>query len=92
MKLQYAPIDGNLKNADGEVIVMNSNPQSVLIRKKELIQFLEENELDIIWTLLGEKFSFDNNRDEESYFKVPCGVYCLESGQIAGEIKMYDRD
>jgi hypothetical protein len=92
MKLQYAPIDGNLKNVNGEVIVMNSNPRGVLIRKKDLIPFLEENDLDIIWTLLGEKFSFIDKRDEESYFKVPCGVYYLESEQINGEIKMYERD
>lgn len=92
MKLEYAPIDGNLKNVNGEVIVMNSNSQSVLIRKKDLIEFLDENGLDIIWTLLGEKFSFNNNRAEESYFKVPCGVYYLENGVITGEIKMYDRD
>lgn len=92
MKLQYAPIDGNLKNANGEAIVMNSNPRGVLMRKKDLITFLIKNDLDIIWTLLGEKFSFTDNRDEESFFKVPCGVYYLESGQIKGEIRMYDRD
>lgn len=92
MSLQYAPVDGNLKNVNREVIVMNSNPRGVLMRKKDLIEFLEKNDMDIIWTLLGEKFSFDNNRDEESFFKVPCGVYYLESGQISGEIRMYDRE
>lgn len=56
------------------------------------MQFLDSNGLDITWTLLGEKFSFDNNQREESYFKVPCGVYYLENGEIKGEIKMYGRD
>jgi hypothetical protein len=92
MKLQYAPIDGNLKNLTGEVVVVNSNPKGVLIRKKDLLQFLEENNLDIIWTLLGEKFSFIDSRKEKSYFKVPCGVYYLEDGKLNGELKMYDRD
>jgi hypothetical protein len=92
MKLKYSPKDGNLENVKGECIVTNSNPQSVLIRKKDLINFLDSNDLDIIWTLLGEKFSFDNNQREESYFKVPCGVYYLENGKINGEIKMFDRD
>jgi hypothetical protein len=92
MKLQYAPIDGNLKNANGEIIVTNSNSKGVLIRKKDLIQFLEDNNLDIIWTLLGEKFSFIDSRNEKSYFKVPCGVYYLEDGKLNGELKMYDRD
>jgi hypothetical protein len=92
MGLQYASIDGKLKNSKGEIVVMNSKPQSVLVKKKDLIQFLEENNLDIIWTLLGEKFSFMNDRNEESYFKVPCGIYYLEKGKLEGELKMYDRD
>jgi hypothetical protein len=92
MKIQYAPIDGNLKNANGEVIVVNSKPRSVLMRKKDLIQFLEENGLDIIWTLLGEKISFIDSRDEDSYFKVPCGVYYLENEDLQGELTVYDRD
>jgi len=92
MKLQYAPIDGDLKNANGKIIVVNSNPRSVLMRKKDLVQFLEENGLDIIWTLLGEKMSFDSNDREESYFSVPCGVYFLENENLQGKLKMYERD
>ena len=92
MKLKYSPIDGNLENSEGKLVVRNSNPQSVLIRKKDLIHFLESNDMEIIWTLLGEKFSFDNSHRENSYFTVPCGVYYLENEQITGEIIMYDRD
>lgn len=92
MSLQYAPIDGNLKNVNDETIVINSNPKGVLMRKKDLIQFLEDNKLDIIWTILGEKMSYESGRREGSYFSVPCGVYYLENGKIEGELKMYDRD
>lgn len=92
MELQYAPIDGDLKNTNNEVIGINSKPRSVLMRKKDLVQFLEKNDLEIIWTLLGEKMSFDSNSREESYFTVPCGVYYLENEDLQGELKMYDRD
>jgi hypothetical protein len=92
MKLQYAPIDGNLKNTNDEIIVINSSFQGVLIRKKDLIQFVEGNDLDIIWTLLGEKLSYIDSRNEKSYLGFPCGVYYLEDGEIKGELKMYDRD
>ena len=92
MKLKYSPTDGNLENESGETIVTNSKPNSVLIRKSDLIEFLDIKDLTIIWTLLGEKFSFDNRDSEESYFKVPCGVYYLENGKIEGELKMYERD
>lgn len=91
MQLQYAPIDGNLKNINGEVIVVNSKRRSVLIRKKDLLQFLEDNNLDIIWTLLGEKMSFDSDDREESYFTVLCGVYYLENEELEGKLKIYDR-
>ncbi len=93
MNLQYAPIDGNLKNRKGETIVINNNPKGVLIKKNELTQFLDTKNLDIIWTILGEKLSYTDSRDEESYFKVPCGVFWLdENGKIQGELKMYNRD
>lgn len=93
MNLQYAPIDGHLKNGEGETIVINNNPKGVLIKKAELTQFLDSKNLDIIWTVLGEKFSFTDRRGEESYFKVPCGVFWLDqNGKIQGELKMYNRD
>jgi hypothetical protein len=93
MNLQYAPIDGHLKNEKGETIVINNNPKGVLIKKTELTRFLDSKNLDIIWTVLGEKFSYTDNREEESFFKVPCGVFWLdENGKMQGELKMYNRD
>ena len=92
MELQYAPVDGDLKNKNGETIVTNRNPRGVLIKKKEFMDFLEEKEMDIIWTILGEKFSYTDERNEESFFKVPCGVFYFEKGKIVGELKMHDRD
>lgn len=92
MNLQYAPTDGNLKNINDETIVINSNPKGVLIRKKDLLQFLDDNDMDIIWTLLGEKMSFDSDHRSESFFSVPCGVFYLENGKFKGDLKMYNRD
>lgn len=93
MNLQYAPIDGHLKNQNGETVVINNNHKGVLIKKNELSRFLKSKNLDIIWTVLGEKFSFTDYKDEESYFKVPCGVFWLdENGKMQGELKLYDRD
>lgn len=92
MGLQYAPIDGNLTDSSGKTVVTNNNSRGILIKKKELIQFLNDNDLDIIWTVLGEKFSYIDSRNEESYFKVPCGVYFFENGLLKGELKMHDRE
>jgi len=92
MNLHYASVDGNLANCNNKIVAINSKPKGVLIRKKDFLKFLESNNLDIVWTLLGEKFSFDSTRNENSYFKVPCGVYYFENSELKGEIKMYDRD
>lgn len=92
MGLQYAPIDGDLKNKSGKIIVTNCNPNGLMIREREFLEFLQKYDLDIIWTLLGEKISYSNNRDEKSYYKVICGVYFLEEGKIKGGMKMYDRE
>ena len=63
-----------------------------MIREKDLLEFLDKNDLDIIWTLLGEKFSHSMHREDESYFRVPCGVFYLEEGKMKGEMVMYDRE
>ncbi|TWP28893.1 hypothetical protein ETU08_08635 [Apibacter muscae] len=92
MELQYAPKDGDLKNKEGEIIVTNINPNGVMIREKDLLEFLDKNDLDLIWTLLGEKFSFSHDRLNESFFKTMSGVFYLEEDKMKGEMKMYDRE
>ena len=91
LNLQYAPVDGDLVNWQGETIVINKDGNGCLVRKKELITFLEKNKLDIIWTLLGEKYTIDGTMHGATYFKVPCGVFYLENGVVRGEIKLFDR-
>ena len=56
-----------------------------------MVEFLEKNNLEIIWTLLGEKFTMDETILGAKYFKVPCGVYYLENGEVKGMLKLYDR-
>ena len=92
MDLRYAPMDGDLKNERGETIVINKDENGCLIRKTALLEFLEKNNLDIIWTILGEKLSTYGTMVGAAYCKVPCGVFYLEDGEIVGKLKMYDRE
>jgi len=60
MKLVPTSIDGSFSNKNGEIIfqdpsVMNNGPKTLLVNKKQLIQFLSKNGYDIFWTILGEK-------------------------------------
>src|SRR5690606_8324693 len=71
LELIYAPNDGDFVNPQGELVVQNI-PRSggLMINKEILLDYLEKNDLDIIWTLLGEKMAFISH-GEQSYFGVP---------------------
>lgn len=89
MNLQYASNDGDFIDTAGETIVTNINPKGTMIRKDKLVDFLSQNNLEIIWTLLGEKISDlgDHNYD----FGVPCGVFYLDNDSFKGKIIMHER-
>jgi len=58
--LQYSKIEGQLLNKDGQMICFDpcaTQPthSCLVVRKNDLIQKLEENNLNIFWTVLGEK-------------------------------------
>jgi hypothetical protein len=91
LELQYAPIDGDLKNKKGEIVVTNNNGNGLVIKKKELLEFLEEKNMDIIWTILGGKISSEHSNNGRIYYKVPCGVYYLKNGTLEGNLTMFDR-
>ncbi len=91
MNLQYAPIDGEFKNQFNEIAVTNKNYKGLLIKKKELLEFLSNNNLDIIWTVLGEKMSY-NSRKDYNYFKELSGVYFIEKGEIKGNMISFKRE
>lgn len=85
MNLQYAPIDGEFKNQFNNIVVKNKNYKGLLIKKKEFLEFLSNNNLDIIWTVLGEKMSYNSN-SINNYFKQLSGVYFIENGEIKGNM------
>jgi hypothetical protein len=92
LELIYAPNDGDFVNPQGLLTVLNI-PLSggLMINKEILLDYLKKNDLDIIWTLLGEKMAYISH-DEESYFGVPCGVFHLENGDGKGLLNHYERD
>ncbi|TDD97849.1 AVAST type 2 anti-phage system protein Avs2 [Flavobacterium cellulosilyticum] len=91
MNLQFAPIDGQLKNDSNEVIVTNKNFEGLMIKSKDLMNFLDSNNLDIIWTVLGEKMSYKSSR-YNNFIKQLSGVYYLENGNIEGQINSFKED
>nr|WP_315234107.1 AVAST type 2 anti-phage system protein Avs2 [uncultured Flavobacterium sp.] len=92
MELSYAPVDGEFKNEKGDIAVKNINYRNLIIKKSEILPYLENNNLDIIWTLTGEKLSFSSNDRENNFWKKLCGVFYLNENEITGNIASYNRD
>ncbi|MBW1655918.1 AVAST type 2 anti-phage system protein Avs2 [Flavobacterium quisquiliarum] len=91
MNLQYAPIDGEFKNDLNQIVVTNQKNSGVLVKKNEFINFLQANNLDIFWMILGEKMSY-NSRSQTNYQTQLSGVYFLENNEIHGNINSFERE
>lgn len=91
MQLNYAPSDGDFTNNKGDLIVQSINYKS-LFKKAELLKYLEENDLELIWILIGEKMSYDSSNRGQTYFKKLSGVFYLEGNKIVGNIRSFNGD
>lgn len=92
LELIYAPNDGDFVNPQGLLTVQNIPlSRGIMIKKETLLNYLEKNDLDIIWTLLGEKIAYFSD-GEQSYFGAPCGVFYIENGEVKGQLNHYERN
>ncbi|AZB31982.1 AAA family ATPase [Chryseobacterium balustinum] len=62
LELKYSAAEGTYVNDSNEVICFDPNTttstiSSLLVRKKDLLEALEKNDLDIIWASMGEKLT-----------------------------------
>lgn len=71
LNLKYSEIEGQLLNSQEEMICFDpsastSTIRCLLVRKSDLVKVLAENDLDIIWTSVGEKLIIGGrfNREE----------------------------
>ena len=92
MELRYSDIDGELVNSQDKRISIHNDSETCMIREDDLLDFLQDNEFDIFWTVLIEKNAYCLDGSLEQYFKVPCGVFYYEKGNIVGKLNLYDRD
>ena len=92
MELRYSDIDGELINSQGKRISIYNDSETCMIREDDLLDFLQDNDFDIFWTVLIEKNAYCLDGSLEQYFKVPCGVFYYEKGNFVGKLNLYDRD
>lgn len=72
LDLHYLRIEGQLSNKDNEVICFDpctNNPtiSCLLVRKLDLLKKLHENDLEIIWTCVGDKLILGGYHEREDY-------------------------
>ena len=91
MNLKYGEKDNVLYSNDKEVIIDLSDTDNfeylLIINEEELISFLDENDLDIIWLVYGFKITYENwshDYDKQLYIE---GVYYLnENNELTGDV------
>ncbi|MGM0587119.1 MAG: ATP-binding protein [Bacteroidota bacterium] len=91
--LKYSKVDGELVDDDGSIICFdpctnNSTHSCLLVRKSEFLEKLDEVNLNILWTLLGEKQRRGVNYSPSSYLGrlEISGVVYFEGGDLKSEI------
>ena len=94
--MRFTDKEGIWVDNTGKVICFNASvwhgtKDVILIRKDVLLQFLKENHLRIIWTVIGEKNIIRDNLRNTDYDPIEIsGCYYLDEGQnIQGEYNVY---
>ncbi|WP_221392064.1 hypothetical protein [Dyadobacter sp. NIV53] len=88
LDLTYLEVDGYFKNSSGKTIAFSDRKTGCLIQKDSLMEFLKATNLEIVWTLLGEKNFFSKDKDKIDYRKSLSGVYYLQDGKIVGNFEV----
>jgi hypothetical protein len=93
MKMKYSDIEGEYLDSDKNLICLDTSSrftprQNLIVKKVPFIDFLQNNDLDIIWTILGEKQIFGSGtfRDGVNLLEFS-GVYCHNNDKVSGKIK-----
>jgi hypothetical protein len=98
MKMRYSDKEGIIFDESLETICFDTNihhnsKQYLIIKKEPFIKFLNDNNLDIIWTVLGEKQitggKRHNSTDEVTEYFEFSGMYYLEKNKIRGITTIY---
>ncbi|MGR3857180.1 AVAST type 2 anti-phage system protein Avs2 [Chryseobacterium indologenes] len=93
LNLKYSPKDGDFTNDSGEMVVTNSGPEGVLIKKDFLLDYLKKKNLDIIWSVTVDKNAKLDKRFMGKYlFGRFSGIYSVtQNREVVGNIKLNEQ-
>lgn len=89
LRMKYSKRDGEFIDANNKIIcfeasVYNESYQCLLVKKENLFEFLEKNDLTIVWTVIGEKQIHTpmSNRDNFDGYMQISGYSYLDKDEI----------
>ena len=95
LKLKYSIKEGEFLNSDDKLVCFDTNTNHnsksyFLIKKEPFLEYLKENQLKIVWTILGEKQilggrMFNSNDIGILEFS---GAYYLDDNKITGKLNI----
>ena len=96
LTLRYGKEDGTFVNQQNEIVCFDpslefDDARSLWVRTQDLITFLKNEELDIVWTLLGEK-QYNHNDGRPKYEITEFSgtyIFNIETTEIEGEVKVF---
>ncbi|MGA7953739.1 MAG: hypothetical protein WCA07_09495, partial [Gloeobacterales cyanobacterium] len=95
MQLNYSKREGEFTNENGEIVcfapsVYDNSNSYLLIKKESFLRFLNENNLKILWTILGEKNIIGGRSTVDEYVGrlEVSGAYYLENNKLEGQLKL----
>jgi hypothetical protein len=99
MGQKWTGIEGQYFNKNGELTfqdpsIFDSGPSVLLVHKEKFIDFLDQNQLSLLWTVIGEKRSIGGRMDyddKKGYLNIT-GAYWLIDGVIKGKITSSYKD
>jgi hypothetical protein len=94
MGLQWSGREGKFFDAVGDLVacdpaVSYPGPNALLVRKKQLMSFLDSSKYEVIWTLLGAKQMIGGGWSHEGWkgeLQVS-GVFTMKKGKIIGQLR-----
>ncbi|MCW9232873.1 ATP-binding protein [Klebsiella pneumoniae] len=96
MCLKNGKEEGSYEDKDGNIVcfaseALNKSKPSLLIKKEPFLKMLNENNLDIVWTLLGEKEIIGGAlTSNHHYGRIEfSGSFYFDNGELSGVNKIY---
>ncbi|HHE5304496.1 TPA: hypothetical protein ACPFO5_005112 [Citrobacter freundii] len=96
MGLKNGKEEGSYEDKDGNIVcfaseALNKSKEHLLVKKEPFLKMLNENNLDIVWTLLGEKDVIGGSLTSNHHYGSIefSGTFYFDNGELNGVNKIH---